>query len=135
MQTKPCEGVLRIDLTATDPIPELYLVYDGLAGIDARPMLRDILGSLEEKNPAELKRFVEAIRRRRSARCAVYFHDYVSYGIGGGDATSEYYKRTHLILYNPARPAEGTFPAVPEHLAVARPDGRWERLSLEGVIP
>ncbi|HTS32406.1 MAG TPA: hypothetical protein VMI55_00500 [Thermoplasmata archaeon] len=131
MRTKQVEGVLRLDVVALEPRPAIYLAYDGLAGISQRPILRDLVDELARKGPEELARFLETLRRRHSGQVHVYFADYVSYGIGGGDATSEFFLGTFLVLHEPARAAaEG--PAVPEHLALFRPGG-VERLSLEGV--
>jgi len=131
MRTKQVEGVLRLDVVALEPRPAIYLAYDGLAGISQRPILRDLVDELARKGPEEIARFLETLRRRHSGQVHVYFADYVSYGIGGGDATSEFFLGTFLVLHEPARAAaEG--PAVPEHLALFRPGG-VERLSLEGV--
>ncbi len=131
MRTKQVEGVLRLDIVAWEPRPAVYLAYDGLAGVSQRPILRDLLDELARKGPAELARFLETLRRQHSGQVHVYFADYVSYGIGGGDATSEFFLGTFLLLHEPARPA-GDGPAVPEHLALFRPAG-VERLTLEGV--
>jgi hypothetical protein len=129
MRTKPVEAVLRLDIVALDPRPAIYLSYDGLAGISQRPILRDLMDEIERKGSEETRKFLEAIRRRRSAQVHVYFSDYVSYGIGGGDAAAEFFLGTFLLLHEPARPA-GKEPAVPEHLALFRP-GNVERLALE----
>lgn len=116
MRTKPCEGVLRVDLVRTEPTPEVALDYDGLAGISERAMLRDIVEELLRKNDGSMPRFVEAVKRR-AANVHVRFSDYVSYGIGGGDAAAMFpYPRTPLVWYEPARPAEG----IPEHLVLRR---------------
>ena len=129
MRTKPVEGVLRMDLTNHEP-PELYLAYDGLAGLSLRSMLRDIIEEFQRKGAGELATFIGLVRARRWARIFVYFSDYVSYGIGGGDATAEFFFGTFLMLHEPAREArEGR---VPEHLALVRP-GATERLSVEGL--
>jgi hypothetical protein len=128
MRTKPAEGVLRVDLVALDPRPAVYLAYDGLAGISQRPIVRDLMDEIERKGPEESARFLDALRRHRSGMVHVYFSDYVSYGIGGGDATAEFFLGTYLLLHEPARPA-GKEPAVPEHLALYRPTG-VERLAL-----
>ncbi len=128
MRTKPAEGVLRVDLVALDPRPAVYLAYDGLAGISQRPIVRDLMDEIERKGPAEAAKFVDALRRHRSGQVHVYFSDYVSYGIGGGDATAEFFLGTYLLLHEPAR-AAGKEPAVPEHLALYRPTG-VERLAL-----
>lgn len=131
MRTKPCEGVLRLDLTNENP-PELYLVYDGLAGLALRPMLRDIVEELQRKGGNALSKFVGLVRERRRANVHIYFDDYVSYGIGGGEAMAEFFFGVYLLLHEPARAAEGAMPAVPEHLALVR-RGAVERLSLEGL--
>jgi len=129
MRTKPVEGVVRLDIVTLEPRPAVFLSYDGLAGLSQRPMLRDILDEVERKGPEETKKFLDSLRRHRSGQVHVYFSDYVSYGIGGGDAAAEFFLGTYLLLHEPARPA-GKEAAVPEHLALFRPGG-LERLSLE----
>jgi hypothetical protein len=128
MRTKPAEGVLRVDLVAFDPRPAVFLAYDGLAGISQRPIVRDLMDEIERKGPEETAKFLDALRRHRSGQVHVCFSDYVSYGIGGGDATAEFFLGTYLLLHEPARPA-GKEAAVPEHLALYRPTG-VERLAL-----
>jgi hypothetical protein len=130
MRTKPVEGVVRLDVVSLDPRPAIYLAYDGLAGVSQRPILRDLWDEVERKGPEESRRLLDALRQRRSGQVHVYFSDYVSYGIGGGDAAAEFFLGTFLLLHEPARPA-GKEPAVPEHLALYRPGG-VERLALEG---
>ncbi|MEM0129682.1 MAG: hypothetical protein QXG65_05950 [Thermoplasmata archaeon] len=132
MRTKPVESVVRLDVVSWEPRPALYLAYDGLAGLSLRPLLRDMIEELQRKGGDELAKFLDAIRRRRSGYLHIYFADYVSYGIGGGDATAEFFYGTFLLLHEPARPAAADSPAVPEHLALVRP-GNVERLSLEGL--
>lgn len=132
MRTKPVEGVLRLDVVALDPRPAVYLSYDGLAGISQRPILRDLVDELSRKDPDDLPKFLEALRRHHSGQVHVYFSDYVSYGIGGGDAAAEFFLGTFLLLHEPARPA-GKEAAVPEHLALFRPGG-VERLALESPV-
>jgi len=129
MRTKPVEGVVRLDIVALEPRPAVFLSYDGLAGISQRPMLRDILDEVERKGSEETRKFLDSLRRHRSGQVHVYFSDYVSYGIGGGDAAAEFFLGTYLLLHEPGRPA-GKEAAVPEHLALFRPGG-LERLSLE----
>lgn len=120
MRTKPIEGVLRLDITRLDPHPELYLCYDGLAGITQRLILRDIMDELWRKGPEVLQSFVAAVKQHSPANVQIYFADYVSYGVGGGDAVAEYYYRTMIIWYEPARAATKTEVAIPEHLALRR---------------
>jgi hypothetical protein len=110
MRTKQVEGVLRLDVVALEPRPAIYLVYDGLAGVGQRPILRDMVDELARKGPQELAKFLETLRKRHSGQVHVYFADYVSYGIGGGDATSEFFLGTFLILHEAARPAEKVRP-------------------------
>lgn len=129
MRTKPAEGVLRLDVVALDPRPAVYLAYDGLAGISQRPIVRDLLEELQRKGTEEAAKFLDALRRHRSGQVHVYFSDYVSYGIGGGDATAEFFLGTYLILHEPARAGDKET-AVPEHLALYRPAG-VERLALD----
>lgn len=131
MRTKPVEGVLRLDVVSLEPRPAVYLAYDGLAGLSLRPLLRDLIEELQRKGGDEFSAFLAAIRKRRSGYLHIYFSDYVSYGIGGGDATAEFFYGTFLLLHEPAR-AAGKEPNVPEHLALVRP-GTTERLSLEGL--
>lgn len=106
-------------------------MYDGLAGISQRQIIRDVVEELARREPSQLSRFLEAMRRHRSGYVYVYFADYVSYGVGGGDTTSEFYFGSFLMLHEPARPA-GDGPAAPEHIALRRPAG-WERATLDGV--
>ena len=134
MRTKPCEGVLRLEIERLDPRPELYLVYDGLAGIDRRSMLQDVVEGLGRKGPEELGRFVEAMRKRGAGYVDVYFSDYVSYGIGGGDATSEFYFRRVMVLHYPRKETTHDGPGYPEHLALRR-GAVVERLALETGLP
>ncbi|MFZ1023806.1 MAG: hypothetical protein WAN87_06705 [Thermoplasmata archaeon] len=131
MRTKQVEGVLRLDVVALDPRPAVYLAYDGLGGLSQRPLLRDLIEELQRKGPEALRSFLDALRRHHSGQVHVYFADYVSYGIGGGDATAEFFFGTFLLLYEPARVA-GTEPGHPEELVLMRPIGT-ERLSLEGL--
>jgi hypothetical protein len=131
MRTKPVESVLRLDVVALDPRPAIYLSYDGLAGISQRPILRDLWDELERKGPEESRKLLDALRAHRSGQVHVYFSDYVSYGIGGGDAAAEFFLGTFLLLHEPGRPA-GKEPAVPEHLALYRPGG-VERVALENA--
>ncbi len=131
MRTKPVEGVLRLDVVALEPRPAVYLAYDGLSGLSLRPLLRDLVEELQRKGPEQLSAFLSAVRKRRSGHIHVYFSDYVSYGIGGGDATAEFFFGTFLLLHEPARP-EGKEPALPERLVLMRP-GAIEQFSLEGI--
>jgi hypothetical protein len=132
VRTKPCEGVLRLDIGRLEPRPELTIAYDGLAGITTRPMLQDVLEELQRKGPKELDDTLAALRRARSGYLSVYFMDYVSYGIGGGDAAAEFFLSRYLLLHEPERTATSTSALVPEHLCLIRPFGA-ERLSLRGV--
>ena len=130
MRTKAVEGVLRLDVVSLDPRPAVYLAYDGLGGLSQRPLLRDLVEELQRKGTEGLTAFLDAIRRRRSGLVHVYFADYVSYGIGGGDASAEFFFGTFQLLHEAAgadRERE------PEHLVLLRPGGA-ERLSLEGLV-
>ena len=101
MRTKPVEGVVRLDVVSLDPRPAIYLAYDGLAGVSQRPILRDLWDEVERKGPEESRRLLDALRQRHSGQVHVYFSDYVSYGIGGGDATAEFFFGTFLVLHEP----------------------------------
>src|SRR5580693_6432413 len=126
MRTKAVEGVLRLDVVTLDPRPAVYLSYDGLGGLSQRPLLRDLVEELHRQGPEALNTFLDAVRRHRSGQIHVYFADYVSYGIGGGDATAEFFFGTFLVLH------EGATATEPEQLVLQRPSGT-ERLSLDGV--
>ncbi|HUI38820.1 MAG TPA: hypothetical protein VLY85_04235 [Thermoplasmata archaeon] len=126
MRTKPVEGVLRLDVVTLDPRPAVYLAYDGLAGLSQRPMLRDLVEELHRQGPETLRAFIEALRKHHSGQVHVYFADYVSYGIGGGDATSEFFFATFLVLHEPSKNGE------PEELQLQRP-GAIEHLPLEAA--
>ena len=147
MRTKVLESVMRLDVIALLPKPEVHITYDGLAGLSQRPILRDIYEELQRKGPKELAAFLAAVKQK-AATVSVAYSDYVSYGIGGGDAVSEFdWPRTMLLWYEKAKP--GTTPdnrdRVPEHLvlrrrlpfvpAQERPEdqNQIERLSLEPV--
>ncbi len=131
MRTKSVESVVRLDVVALDPRPAIYLAYDGLGGLSQRPLLRDLVDELQRKGPEALASFLSALRRHRSGQVHVYFSDYVSYGIGGGDATAEFFFGTFLLLYDSGRAAGGESPE-PEQLLLLRPGGA-ERLPLEGL--
>lgn len=125
MRTKALEGLLRLDIARLDVKPEFVMLYDGLGGISQRPFLRDLIEELYRKGPDDLKRCLAAIRQRGAATVWVYFLDYVSYGIGGGDATTEFFLATYQLIHRKADDG-------PERLLLFRPSGP-ERLSLEGL--
>lgn len=129
MRTKPVDGVLRMDVVALDPRPAVYLAYDGLGGLSQRPLLRDIVEELQRKGPEAVGGFLDSLKRHRSGQVHVYFSDYVSYGIGGGDATAEFFFGTFLLLYE-AVPQGPAAPPGPQ-LVLVRPTS-IERLPLEG---
>ncbi len=154
MRSKECTRVLRLDVIALLPKPEVHIAYDGLAGLTQRPILRDIVGELARKGPKDLETFIAAVKRK-SATVLISYTDYVSYGIGGGDATAEFpWPRTMLMWYEKERPSDGgvdrngfiTGP-VPEHLVLRRrlpilpaqeqpeEQNQVERLSLERLTP
>ncbi|MCI4321450.1 MAG: hypothetical protein L3K18_05320 [Thermoplasmata archaeon] len=126
MRTKQVESVLRLDVVTLEPRPAVYLAYDGLGGLSQRPLLRDLVEELHRQGPNVLKDFLTALRKTHSGQVHVYFADYVSYGIGGGDATAEFFFGTFLVLHEAATASE------PEQLVLQRPSGT-ERLSLDGV--
>jgi hypothetical protein len=130
MRTKQVDGVLRMDVVTLDPRPAIYLAYDGLGGLSQRPLLRDIVEELQRKGSTAFQEFLDALKRHRSGMVHVYFADFVSYGIGGGDATAEFFFGTFLLMHQP--PRTGTAGAEPEQLMLVRPAG-IERLPLEGL--
>lgn len=131
MRTKPVDGVLRMDVVALDPRPAIYLAYDGLGGLSQRPLLRDIVEELQRKGPEAVTAFLDSLTRHRSGMVHVYFSDYVSYGIGGGDATAEFFFGTFLLLYD-ASPSGPGIPTGPQ-LVLVRPSA-VERLPLDGFV-
>jgi hypothetical protein len=132
VRTKQVDGVLRLDVVALDPRPAIYLSYDGLGGLSQRPLLRDLVEEIQRKSAESFPNFLDALRRHRSGQVHVYFSDYVSYGIGGGDATAEFFFGTFLLLHEPARDSPEA-PPEPEQLMLLRPGG-VERISLEGMV-
>jgi hypothetical protein len=132
MRTKQVDGVVRLDVVALDPRPAIYLAYDGLGGLSQRPLLRDVVEEIQRKGAESFTLFLDALRRHRSGQVHVYFSDYVSYGIGGGDATAEFFFGTFLLLHEAARES-GDAPPEAEQLLLLRPGG-VERLSLEGLV-
>lgn len=132
MRTKAVEGVLRVDVMALVPRPAAYLAYDGLGGLSQRPILRDLIEELQRQGPESFSKFLGALREHRSGQVHVYFSDYVSYGVGGGDATAEFFFGTYLLLHRPAVPAAEGRPAQGEELQLFRPQ-LTERVALPGV--
>ncbi len=130
MRTKQVEGVLRAGIVTLDPRPAVFLAYDGLGGLSQRPILRDLIDELARKGPEAFQPFLQALRDHRSGHVHVYFSDYVSYGIGGGDATAEFFFGTFLLLHEPATPAAGGTGGT-ESLVLVRPSGN-EVLPLDG---
>src|SRR5215472_391224 len=120
MRTKQVEGVLRLDVVTLEPRPAVYLAYDGLGGLSQRPLLRDLVEELHRQGPSVLGNFLAALRKTHSGQVHVYFSDYVSYGIGGGDATAEFFFGTFLLLHEPGAGASGR---EPENLVLLRPGG------------
>jgi len=139
MRTKYVEGILRLDVSTWAPRIEIGAVYDGLGGLSQRNVLLDVVEELHRQGPDVLNRFLKTLRdTRRGFSIHVSFMDYVSYGIGGGDAVAEFPYRSFLVLYHP--------PALePEHLEMVMErilvpaDGAVNgvplrtRLSLEGL--
>ena len=126
MRTKAVEGVLRVDVMALEPRPAAYLAYDGLGGLSQRPILRDLVEELQRQGADAFPKFLGALRAHHSGQVHVYFADYVSYGIGGGDATAEFFFGTFLLLHKPAQAGNG------EELMLFRPQGT-ERMLLDGA--
>jgi len=119
-----------MDVVALDPRPAVYLAYDGLGGLSQRPLLRDLVEELQRKGPEALTGFLDSLKRHRSGQVHVYFSDFVSYGIGGGDATAEFFFGTFLLLYDAGPSPGGSIPTGPQ-LVLVRPTA-IERLPLEG---
>jgi len=125
--------VLRLDVTQLAPIPEVGIAYDGLAGLSQRPILRDIVAELHRHGKGALEAFLKAVDHRGSGKVYVYFDDYVSYGIGGGDASSQFYFGSYLLLQvDVTRPFFGDRPESP-YLLLLRPEAN-ERLELDAIL-
>ncbi|MGI0151708.1 MAG: hypothetical protein ACREC5_07220 [Thermoplasmata archaeon] len=77
-------------------------------------MLPDLFGEIHRQDTTAAERLSDALRVRHAGEVHVYFSDYVSYGIGGGDATAEYYFGCFLMLHK-AGP--------PEEISLYRPSG------------
>jgi hypothetical protein len=131
MRTKQVEGVLRAGVVTLEPRPALYVTYDGLGGLSQRPILRDLIEELARKGPETFQPFLKSLRAHRSGHVHVYFSDYVSYGIGGGDATSEFFFGTFLLLHEGAK-SSGPSSPTPEQLVLVRNSGN-EFLPLEAA--
>ncbi len=100
MRTTLSTRVLEAKVVTWEPHPEIYAVYDGLIGIASRPVLAEIFEVLRTDSMG-FRRFTEVLQKRRSGRLFLYFMDYVSYGLGGGDAVASFPFRTQLLLYDP----------------------------------
>lgn len=96
--------------------PEFVVVYSGLGGISARNMLEDLLNGLKRKPKETYDGALLALRRRGAASVAAYYRDYVSYGIGGGDATVEHYLGAFMLFLVRATADD------PERLVLIRPE-------------
>lgn len=129
MRTKKAERVTRFDVIGLEPKPALYLSYDGLGKLSERSLLRDILEELQRKGVQAYTEFLKSLRSHRSAYVHVYFSDYVSYGIGGGDATAEFFFGTYLLLHDPPKAESGSR----EALTLVHPAARPERVELEAA--
>ncbi len=129
MRTKKAERVTRFDVIGLEPRPALYISYDGLGKLSERSLLRDILEELQRKGVQTYTDFLKALRSHHSAYVHVYFADYVSYGIGGGDATAEFFFGTYLLLHDAAKPEGG----AREALTLVHPAVRPERVELEAA--
>jgi len=115
-----------VEVTSWEPRPFVYLLYDGLLGISQRHVIQDVLRELQVQDAPTYERFLKALRTNRvhTADIGVYFNDYVNYGIGGGDVTSEMFLRTFLLVWDP-----GTM-GLAERLWLARED-RVEEVFVE----
>jgi hypothetical protein len=129
MRTKKAERVARFEVIGLEPKPALYVSYDGLGKLSERSILRDILEELQRKGVPTYTEFLKSLRSHRSAYVHVYFQDYVSYGIGGGDATSEFFFGTYLLLHDPPKAGGPSR----EALTLVHPAVRPERVELEAA--
>ncbi|MDE1822231.1 MAG: hypothetical protein KGJ23_14210 [Euryarchaeota archaeon] len=127
MRTKKAERVTRFDVIGLEPKPALYISYDGLGKLSERSLLRDVLEELQRKGAPAYTEFLKSLRSHRSAYVHVYFSDYVSYGIGGGDATAEFFFGTYLLLHDAATGGES---GSREALTLVHPAVRPERVEL-----
>ena len=104
MRSKKCLQLLSTKIRGTQPRPEIYARYDGLVGLTKRDMADDIRCFLRDHLNVDMF----ALVRPRAVPVWVYFDDYVSYGVGGGDATEEMFYGTYLLIpVRPDRPFRG----------------------------
>jgi len=117
MRTKDLTEVIGVNVVALDPRVEIHVEYDGLTGLSQRSILRDIWDEVYRvKGPQAVVALTDALKRH-GGTVNVTYYDYVSYGIGGGDAVApQHWPHTMLIWCEPARPAEG----IPAHVALRR---------------
>ncbi len=134
MRTKACLGVLRLDVVATTPRLEVYVSYDGLGGLSGRAILRDLMEELARQGIDAWDAFIAAARSRHVGDVHIYFNDYVSYGIGGGDATAEFFFARYLLRHRPRAEGQEEELLLHRQMPVLPADG-WqgevERYSLE----
>jgi hypothetical protein len=98
MRTRECSGVYHLTVARLEPRVEIFVTYDGLGGLPDRSILADIVYELQRQSLDWFK-VLDAIKQH-GGRVGVSFLDYVSYGVGGGDATAEFpYGRMMLLWY------------------------------------
>ena len=130
MRTKAVEGVLRVEITRLEPRPEIWAhLRRPLRPLPASHAPRHHRGA-HPGGPGDPQDVPEGHVEGRGGSVHVYFADYVSYGVGGGDATSEFFFGTYLILQvGPTRPFHGD---TLESLVMVRP-GKNEVYPLDDV--
>jgi len=114
------------------------MLYDGLAGLSNRSILRDVAEELARQE--QLPAFLRPLQKSGSAQVHITFYDYVSYGVGGGDASSEFWYGSFLVLWVDAtHPFRGEAPTTPALVLVEpsstpglEPAALVDRLELAG---
>ncbi len=112
--------------------------YDGLVGLSQHNILADMAAWYRTDSPAWVE-FLSVIKTAVRGRVDLYFSDYVSYGVGGGDATSPQYFGSYILRYvGPSHPLHGF--TADERLVLFRTrsspaDGGFARLTVRDPPP
>lgn len=121
MKIKRVESIQKTRVISLEPRPEIYVSYDGLAGLSQRPILKEFLGELDRgavdyvggganqgaASTINRDRLIAELKKRGAGEIYVYFDDYVSYGAGAGEEVGEFFFKSMPLLYIPASKETG----------------------------